>query len=126
MKLQVKCRGGFDHTERLLKNASSRKYLRVLDEYGQAGVAALQRATPKDSGVTAESWTYSIEETKSGVNLIFSNSHVEDGVPIAIILEYGHATGSGGYVEGRDYINPALLDVFNDLKERVRTEVRRT
>lgn len=86
-----------------------------LDKYGREGVAALASATPVDSGTTAASWYYEISQSKNGASISFYNSNVNKGVPIAIILQYGHGTGTGGYVQGRDYINPAIQPVFDKI-----------
>lgn len=87
----------------------------MLDKYGREGVAALSAATPVDSGKTASSWTYEIKDIKDGVALTFNNTNIQNGVSIAIILQYGHGTRNGGWVEGRDYINPAIQPVFDKL-----------
>lgn len=111
--ITVSVSGDFKNLERFLKNASGRNYRRLLEEYGRKGVDALSLATPVDSGMTAESWSYDISETSNGFEINWNNSNVNDGVNIAIILQYGHGTGTGGYVQGRDYINPALQSVFD-------------
>lgn len=111
--ITVSVSGDFKNLERFLKNASRRNYRRLLEEYGRKGVDALSLATPVDSGMTAESWSYDISETSNGFEINWNNSNVNDGVNIAIILQYGHGTGTGGYVQGRDYINPALQSVFD-------------
>ena len=95
----------------------------ILDKYGREGVAALSAATPIDSGKTASSWTYEIKDTKDGVTLTFNNTNIQNGVPIAIILQYGHGTRNGGWVEGRDYINPAIQPVFDKLANEAWKEV---
>lgn len=87
----------------------------VLDKYGRAGVSALSSATPKESGLAASSWYYEIERGKGFVRIIFGNSDVENGFPVAIMLQYGHGTGTGGWVEGRDYINPAIQPIFDKI-----------
>ncbi len=97
----------------------------LLEKYGKAGVVALASATPKESGKTAASWSYSIQQTASSSSIVFSNSNVNKGVPIAIILQYGHGTGTGGYVQGRDYINPACKPIFDKLAEEAWEEVTR-
>lgn len=97
--------------------------LGVLDKYGRLGVQALAAATPVDSGRTAQSWEYKITHTDTGVNLEFWNYNINDGVPIALILQYGHGTGTGGWVEGRDYINPALRPVFDSILNDVWKEI---
>ena len=111
--ITVSVSGDFKNLERFLKNASRRNYRRLLEEYGRKGVDALSMATPVDSGITASSWSYDISETSNGFEINWNNSNVNDGVNIAIILQYGHGTGTGGYVQGRDYINPALQSVFD-------------
>ena len=121
--ITFKQKGDFRHTENFLKNAEDDKWINILDSYGQEGVDELRSATPKDTGDTASSWSYSIRKRDGKVSLEWSNSHSNKGVNIAIILQYGHATGTGGYVEGIDYINPALRPVFERLAERVWEEV---
>lgn len=111
--ITVSASGDFKNLERFLKNAGGRNYRRLLEEYGRKGVDALSMATPFDSGITASSWSYDISETSNGFEINWNNSNVNDGVNIAIILQYGHGTGTGGYVQGRDYINPALQSVFD-------------
>ena len=95
----------------------------MLDKYGREGVAALSAATPVDSGKTASSWTYEIKDIKDGVALTFDNTNIQNGVSIAIILQYGHGTRNGGWVEGRDYINPAIQPVFDELANKAWKEV---
>lgn len=95
----------------------------VLDRYGREGVAALASATPYDSGRTADSWFYEIESTSGSSVIRFNNYNINKGVPIAIILQYGHGTGTGGWVEGRDYINPAVQPVFDRIVQEVWREV---
>lgn len=89
------------------------------------GVEALAQATPVKTGKTASSWSYDLIKTNSGYELVFSNSNFNNGVPIAVILQYGHGTGTGGWVEGRDYINPALQPVFDEIAKTVWLEVTR-
>jgi len=120
-----KHKGNFERTDRLLKGAKEKKYLKVLDKYGQEGVAALAAATPTDSGLTAESWDYKIQNGSGGYRIMWTNSNVNDGVPIAIIIQYGHGTGTGGYVQGRDYINPAMRSVFDNIADKAWEEVKR-
>jgi len=97
--------------------------LGVLDKYGRIGVQALAAATPVDTGRTASSWEYKIRHTSTGASLEFWNSNINDGVPIALILQYGHGTGTGGWVEGIDYINPALRPVFDGILNDVWKEI---
>lgn len=97
----------------------------MLDKYGREGVAALSAATPVDSGKTASSWIYEIKDIKDGVALTFNNTNIQNGVPIAIILQYGHGTNHGGWVEGRNYINPAIQPVFDKIANEAWKEVTR-
>ena len=97
----------------------------ILDRYGDEGVAALSEATPKDTGLTAASWRYKIVQGKGAVTISFENTNFQNGVPIAIILQYGHATRNGGYVQGIDYINPALRPIFEKIAEAAWEEVKR-
>jgi hypothetical protein len=94
-----------------------------LDKYGRKGVSALAAATPVDSGLTASSWSYEIENTKESAKITFNNSNIQNGVPIAIILQYGHGTGTGGWVQGRDYINPAIQPIFDQIVDDAWKEV---
>ena len=95
----------------------------ALKQYGEQGVEALRAATPKDTGNTADSWYYEIERSGDKVKIKFKNSNIKDGVPIAIILQYGHGTGGGGYVEGRDYINPIVQPIFDAIANEAWKEV---
>lgn len=113
MKIGFRLNGDFSNTKRYLTKARNAARLSILDKYGQQGVAALASATPVDTGLTANSWYYKVEQNNTGAKITFCNSNVQNGVPIAIILQYGHATGTGGWVEGRDYINPALQPLFD-------------
>lgn len=115
--------GSFENTLRFLKNAKEAKFLDFLHKYGQDGVAALAAATPVDSGITASSWSYTITTGNKQATLQFTNDNINKGVPIAIILQYGHGTGTGGYVVGRDYINPAIQPVFDKISEQLTREV---
>lgn len=97
--------------------------MKVLDQFGRQGVAALASATPVDTGETASSWDYEVKMGNTTGELIFTNSHIHRGLNIAIILQYGHGTGTGGYVQGIDYINPALRPVFEDLLKAIEKAV---
>lgn len=108
-------KGDFSKTLMFLNRVLRRDYLNILSEYGKKGVQALEMATPKDSGTTAASWNYEIEKGNGKVVLAFTNSNTIEGVNIAIILQYGHATGNGGWVEGIDYINPAIQPLFEQM-----------
>lgn len=116
-------KGDFLKTTNFLKNVKNGLDLRLLDEYGRKGVAALSSATPVDTGLTAKSWYYKIERTDKAVSLLFCNSNIQNGVPIAIILQYGHGTGTGGWVQGRDYINPAIQPIFDEIANSLWREV---
>lgn len=94
-----------------------------LDRFGREGVQALSSATPRDTGLTATSWEYSIERSSNRVSITFNNTNIQNGVPIAIILQYGHGTRNGGYVQGRDYINPAIQPIFDKMAEDAWKEV---
>ena len=113
--ISFKQKGDFNKTEKFLKKMKSSEFQDILERYGQIGVDALSRATPVDSGTTAASWSYEIDRSNSGIAIYFINSHENKGVNIAIILQYGHGTGTGGYVQGRDYINPAIKPVFDQM-----------
>lgn len=123
--IKFSTKGGFDNTERFFKKIGSGDYLKGLQNYGEAGVSALMEATPKDTGKTAASWSYSINKTKRGIELSWNNSNVNDGVNIAMIIQYGHGMPSGYYIEGIDYINPALRPLFDLMGKKVWEEVTR-
>ena len=118
-----KHKGNLKKTTKFLERTLKGDYLKNLDKFGREGVAALALATPVDTGKTAESWDYRIEKITDGTKIVWTNSNVNKGVNIAIILQYGHGTGTGGYVEGIDYINPALRGVFEEIADAVVTEV---
>lgn len=117
--IEITATGDFERSLSYLEKLSRADFYRALDRAGARGVAALASATPVDSSVTANSWRYETERSSEGAEIKWYNSHVEDGVPIAIILQYGHGTGTGGYVAGRDYINPALAPIFDSIAEDV-------
>lgn len=119
----VKVKGSFSKTEKFVKGAKQLQIERVLSKYGAKGVAALASATPVDSGLTASSWYYKVVVTPYYAKLMFCNSNTNKGVPIAIILQYGHGTGTGGWVEGRDYINPAVQPIFDEILNSTWREV---
>lgn len=118
-------KGDFSNLNRFLEKAKEGLKIGDLDKYGREGVAALSSATPVDSGLTAESWYYEIERQNGSVSITFNNSHINKGVPIAIILQYGHGTRNGGWVEGRDYINPAIQPIFDQIANSAWEEVTR-
>lgn len=116
-------KGNFEKTSKFLNKMKSAKYTSVLLKYGQIGVQALASATPMESGKTAGSWSYKIEETNGGATIAWYNTNNNQNVNIALILQYGHGTGTGGYVAGRDYINPAIRPVFDNMTEEIWKEV---
>lgn len=122
--ISFKHRGSFKNTETFLNKLLKRDFLSNLDKYGKMGVEALAEATPRDTGKTADSWDYTIEKSKSGVKIIWTNSNVNKGVNIALIIQYGHGTRNGGYVQGRDYINPAIQPIFDKILENAWGEVK--
>lgn len=116
-------RGNFRKTERFLSGLKQFHYARKLRHWGEKGVAALKAATPKDSGKTAESWSYEIVEEPGRTAIYWRNSHVVNGVNIAVVLQYGHGTRNGGFVEGIDYIPPAIRPIFNQMSKEAWKEV---
>lgn len=118
-------KGDFSKVTRYLVNVKKAARRANLDKYGQRGVAALKSATPVDSGLTAESWYYEVVRKNGSVTITFNNSNIQNGVPIAIVLQYGHGTGTGGWVEGRDYINPSIQPLFDSIAEEAWREVTR-
>ena len=116
-------KGNFVKTTRYLERAKKGVRITSLEKFGREGVAALASATPIDSGNTANSWYYEITKTRGVVKITFNNSNIQNGVPIAIILQYGHGTGTGGRVQGRDYINPAIQPIFDKLANNAWREV---
>ena len=121
----IKQSGDFKNLEKFLKKASKMDFFQNLERYAREGVSALASATPVDSGKTANSWSYEIKSSESSATIYWSNSHVNKGVNIALILQYGHGTGTGGYVQGRDYINPAMRPIFDRIAEEAWQEVVR-
>ena len=116
-------KGDFSKLTRFLERAKESVKIGDLDKYGREGVAALSSATPIDSGKTADSWSYEITNKDGSVTITFNNSNIQNGVPIAIILQYGHGTRNGGWVQGRDYINPAIQPVFDEIVDKAWREV---
>ena len=116
-------KGDFSKLTRFLERAKESVKIGDLDKYGREGVAALSSATPIDSGKTANSWSYEITNKDGSVTITFNNSNIQNGVPIAIILQYGHGTRNGGWVQGRDYINPAIEPVFDEIVDKAWREV---
>ena len=116
-------KGDFSKLNRYLERVKESAKIGVLDKYGREGVAALASATPVETGKTANSWYYEIKRQNGSVSLEFKNSNIKDGVPIAVILQYVHGTGTGGWVQGRDYINPAIQPIFDKIADSAWKEV---
>ena len=121
--ITFKHKGDFSNLTRFLERAKEVVHMGDLDKYGRAGVEALASATPVDSGETANSWYYEITNSNGSAKITFNNSNIQNGVLIAIILQYGHGTGTGGWVEGRDYINPAIQPIFDEIANNAWREV---
>lgn len=122
--ITIKQKGDFRRVNRFLKKTTKRTYMTILRLYGAQGVEALREATPKDTGLTAESWTYRIEKNDNGYTIYWSNSNTQDGVNVALLIQLGHGTNRGAYVQGIDYINPALKKTFDDLSKAIWEEVQ--
>lgn len=123
--IQIVQKGDFKKTYKFLEKASLVKIEKVLDKYGVMGVEALSANTPVDTGNTAASWTYKIEKKDGNYKIVWNNTNINKHVNIALVLQYGHGTGTGGYVKGVDYINPALKPVFDEIAKEVWEEVTR-
>ncbi len=123
--IRFKQSGDFRKVTRWLERVKEMFDSGLLNKYGEMGVKALADATPKDSGKTASSWYYDISNVDGVATIEFGNSNINNGVPIAVIIQYGHGTGTGGYVQGIDYINPALKPIFEGIVNDVCKEVRR-
>ena len=122
----VSSKGNFDKTNTFLNKLQSKEIYSVLDRYGDLGVQALSLNTPKDTGLTSESWSYRINRDKGSTSIEWYNSNAtRQGTPIVILLQYGHGTGNGGYVMGQDFINPAIRPIFESIAEAVWKEVVR-
>lgn len=121
--IRITSKGDFNNTFRFLNKMSKFDSKKILDKYGKMGVDALASATPVDSGMTANCWGYEIVTTNEGATIHWTNTNQNKGVYIAVILQYGHGTGTGGYVQGIDYINPAIRPVFDKIAEEAWLEV---
>lgn len=121
--IRITSKGNFDKTFRFLKKMNSFKVAKILERYGNMGVSALAAATPVDSGTTASSWSYEIVTSGEDATIYWTNDNQNKGVYIAVILQFGHGTGTGGYVQGVDYINPAIRPVFDKIAEEAWMEV---
>lgn len=122
--LNISTSGSFRNIEKVLKSDPNRKIRRILEVAGQRGVAALSAATPQDTGLASLSWYYRVVKTPKGMDLIWYNSDIENGFPVALMIQYGHGTGTGGYVQGYDYINPALRPIFDNILNDIRKAVK--
>lgn len=121
--IEMRQSGDFKKSLTFLTHLRTRNIWPILEKYGQKGVEALAEATPKATGKTAASWSYEIKMEKTGAVLSWKNANIVDGVPIAVILQYGHGTRNGGYVQGVDYINPAMKPVFDAIRDELWKEV---
>lgn len=116
-------KGDFSKALKYLNSLRGKRYRDILEKYAKEGVESLRSNTPKDTGNTADSWNYEIVTTRKGFSINWTNSNVVDGVPVVIILQYGHATRSGSFVEGQDFINPAMRPIFERIVESLWKEV---
>lgn len=123
--IKVSVKGNFKKTQDMCERALNLFNIGKLDAVGKQGVEALREATPKDTGRTSESWSYKIERKEDHVSIIWSNSNRSDGVPVAILIQYGHVGRGGAWVKGIDFINPALKPIFKSMAEDLRKEVIR-
>jgi hypothetical protein len=117
--ISIQTRGSYEKTRSFLQKIARGDFFQILDRLAQEGVTALASATPVDSGIAAHSWTYRIEKSGASCTISWLNTDVETGFPVAIMLQYGYSTGTGGYVAGRDYINPAMRPVFDKIQNEV-------
>lgn len=122
--ISIQSSGTFNRTEAFLEKMSNLDIFNSLSKYAAQGVAALADATPVDTGLTSALWDYEVKVSKTGATITWTNAHVISGVSVAIILQYGHGTGTGGYVQGRDYINPAMKPIFDRIADGVWKEVK--
>ena len=123
MKVSFSNKGDFSKTIKFLNKVKNVKINDILSKYGEIGVTALSQATPKDSGITSQSWNYKIEVKNNNASIVWYNTNVVKGVNIAVILQYGHGTRNGGWVEGTDYINPTMKPIFDKITNQVWKEV---
>lgn len=121
--ITVKHKGSFKNTEKFFNRSLKRDYMKVLRKYGDAGVELLKQATPKDSGITSESWGYEIQQSNGQVSIIWTNNNENDGVNIAILIIYGHGLHNGGYVQGNDFVTPAIRPLLGQMADNVWREV---
>jgi hypothetical protein len=122
--ITVKTSGSFDNIDKFINSMKKGDAFNFLNEYGRQGVEALANATPVDSSLTANSWDYEVIRKNGRYSIVWTNSNSESGIPVAILIQYGHATGGGGWVEGRDYINPAIQPLFDKMAQQVWERVK--
>lgn len=122
--ITIKKKGDFKKANSYMEKLLEIVHLGILDKYGKKGVEALRAATPKDTGKTADSWSYEITHSKTKASIVWSNSNVNDGCNIAVLIQYGHGTGTGAYIQGTDYVNPTMKDIFNDMAEELWKEIK--
>jgi len=123
--ISTKVSGSFENTNKFLAYLQSREMFNSLESYGKKGVDALENATPTDTGLTARSWRYRIIKDRGRYTIEWYNTNVQNGSNIAILIQYGHGTGTGGWVQGRDYINPAIQPIFDQIANEVWEKVKR-
>ena len=123
MPIVISQTGSFERTLKFLRKIHSFSFRQKLEKYGEEGVEALRQATPRDTGLTAESWSYEIHSSGTSAQINWTNSNNNHGVYIAVLIQYGHGTRNGGYVQGRDYINPAMRPIFDKIAEELWEEV---
>lgn len=123
--INITQKGSFNNTDRYLQRLKKLQLTAILNKYGEIGVNALSNSTPVDSGLTSQSWYYTIEEREGYCSISWHNRNEVAGAPLAILLQYGHGTGTGGWVEGRDYVNPAIKPIFDQIAADVEREVSR-
>lgn len=121
--IKINVRGSFSKTDKFLKKMYNLDYRSILRSYGERGVLALEAATPANTGTTSKSWSYSIDVSRTQTTISWRNSNTSGGIPVVILLQYGHGTRNGGYVQGIDFINPALKPIFKDIADAVWREV---
>jgi hypothetical protein len=122
--ITIKVSGSFAKTEQYLSKLKAAQFFNILEKYGSIGVSILGSATPVDSGLTAQSWTYEVKQRPGYFSIIWKNTNLVDGIPVAVMLQYGHGTGTGGYVKGRDYINPVIQPLFDRMMSDLEREVK--
>lgn len=123
--ITVESKGSFKNIDRFLEKMSKRDILTALRAYGQDGVYALSKATPVDTGLAASSWSYQVSKKRGRYTLSWHNTNIENGIPVVILIQYGHGTRSGSWVEGVDFINPVIQPLFDRIASEIWEEVKR-